>query len=424
MRVLKGTLICKFFPKDQILSGQTQSQSIIHFMKLMLNFFILGIVILSFVSCGKKAEMNEKKSSDNLTPTLAEVHFKALKELKKSLSENNLAAVKKIIIENPGIDLNQTSSDSGETFLIISIKKDFRSIRNYLIEKGANLDLPNVNKETPLIAAVVHSQINSVKVLLDYKVDLEKKDMNGDTALHIALNNSNDEIALVLIRQGANIYSLDRKEKSPLKIAQENGLNQSIEALMTIMDLESGAPDLSTYRNIITQGDFKKLNYLLTRFPKIASDKIYQSINPLALLVEAKNEQNAIRSAEILLINKSNVNGPEEAEQTPLIRATVRQKKGFANLYLSSEANPQLLDKEGKSALIHAVQLNNSEMVDLLLSYSAVEKYTFRKDGKKITYNACTIAKEIALRLTTQSEKEANKRIRRSLDCGFFYWPI
>ena len=393
-------------------------------MKLKLNHFILGIIVLTFISCGKKAEMDGKKSVDNLSPSVAEVHFKALKELKKSLIENNLAAVRKIIVENPGMDLNQTLSDSGETFLIITIKKDFRSIRNYLIEKGANLDQANVNKETPLIAAVANAQVNSVKVLLDYKVDLEKKDMTGDTALHIALKNSNDEIALILIRQGANIYTLDKSEKSPLKLAQEKGLTQSIEALMTIMDLESGAPDLTTFRNIITQGDFKKLNSLITRFPKIASDQIYQSINPLALLVEVKNEQSAIRSAEILINNQSNVNGPEEAEQTPLIKATVRQKKGFANLYLSSEANPQLLDKGGKSALIHAVQLNNPELVDLLLSYSAVEKYSFRKDGKKITYNACTIAKEMTSKLTTEAEKEANKKIRRSLDCGFFNWFI
>ncbi len=391
-------------------------------MNLKLNYLLWGLLILVFISCGKKAEMDEKKTVDNLSPTMAEVHFKALRELKKAIFDNNLGTVKKIIIENPGIDLNQTLSESGETFLIIAIKKDFRSIRNYLIEKGANLDQPNVNKETPLIAAVLTSQVNSVKVLLDYKVDLERRELNGNTALHIALKNSNDEIAVILIRQGANIYTTDRGDKSPLRIAQENGLSQSVEAMMTIMDLESGAPDLTTYRNVITQGDFKKLNSLLTRFPKIASDKIYQSINPLALLVEVKNEQNAIRSAEILINNQTNVNGPEEAEQTPLIKATVRQKRGFAKLYLSSEANPQLLDNEGKSALIHAVQLNNPEIVDLLLSYSAVEKYTFRKDGKKVTFNACKIADEMASKLKTSQEKEANKKIKRSLDCGFLNW--
>ena len=56
--------------------------------------------------------------------------------------------------------------------------------------------------------------------------------------------------------------------------------------------------------------------------------------------------------------------------------------------------------------------------------FSAVEKYTYIKDGKKITYNACTIAKEMASKLTTPSEKEANKKIRRSLDCGFLNWLI
>lgn len=143
-------------------------------------------------------------------------------------------------------------------------------------------------------------------------------------------------------------------------------------------------------------------------------------MNPLALLVDASNEKNALSSAELLIRFNANVNGPEEADMTPLIKATIRKKSGFADLYLSSNANPQLLDKDGKSALIHAVENNNLEMVQMLLSYSAAEKYTFRKNGKKITLSACDSAKATEKRLTSPEDREINEKIRRVLDCYIF----
>ena len=108
---------------------------------------------------------------------------------------------------------------------------------------------------------------------------------------------------------------------------------------------------------------------------------------------------------------------------TPLIKATINQKKAFAELYLLNEANPQLLDKSGKSALIHAIELNNAELVALLLNKSAVEDYTFRdKDGKKVTYNACKVAKKMAKKISTPEDKAKNETIRDLLKCGFFGW--
>lgn len=374
----------------------------------------------TIASCGKKAEVKDTEAQDkNISPSTAEVNFYVLKEMKRTVYENDLEDLKKVLKENPNIDLNAIMND-GDTYLTVAIKRDFREIRNYLIEKGASVEKVNVNKNTPLLIAVAKGMVNSVKVLLDLKVDMEKRNNEGDTALHIAIKNSQDEIALLLIKQGANIEALDGKNKTAVRLAEDFNVPNCLDLLRSILQVEIGAPDIASFRNILTQGDLKRLNNVLTRYPRLAND--YESINPLALVVEVKDENVAMRTAELLLNYEANVNGPKDAEVTPLIKATLNEKSKFANLYLSSNANPQLLDKDGKSALIHAIELNNLEMVDMLLSFSAVEKYTFRKDGKKITYNACEIARTTAKGLKTDDEKLINTKIKNSLDCGFLSW--
>lgn len=374
----------------------------------------------TIVSCGKKAEVKDTEAQDkNISPSTAEVNFFVLKEMKRAVYENDLEDLKKVLKENPNIDLNAIMND-GDTYLTVAIKRDFREIRNYLIEKGASVERVNVNKNTPLLIAVAKGMVNSVKVLLDLKVDMEKRNNEGDTALHIAIKNSQDEIALLLIKQGANVEALDGKHRTAIRLAEDFNVPNSLDLLRSILQVEIGAPDIASFRNILTQGDLKRLNNVLTRYPRLAND--YESINPLALVVEVKDENAAMRSAELLLNYEANVNGPKDAEVTPLIKATLNEKSKFANLFLSSNANPQLLDKDGKSALIHAIELNNIEMVDMLLSFSAVEKYTFRKDGKKITYNACEVARTTAKGLKTDEEKIISTKIKNSLDCGFLSW--
>jgi ankyrin repeat protein len=394
---------------------------------MKLNLLYLGkltLLVLILSSCGKKAEVEDKAEKESLAPSVAEIRFNALKEIKRAINENDLEALKDVLQENPDVDLNQIQSETGETFLTTTIKNDFRLIRNLLIdEESVSLEKTNAQKETPLIAAVIAGSENSVKVLLDYKVDLEKKEINGNTALHVALKKSNDQLALLLIKQGANIHATDSMERNALKLAIEYNCPQSLVLIKSIMEMEFGAPDITTYRNLLLRGDYQSLKNILARYPRIATDKLYQEINPLALLVGVREEREALKSAELLLKYDANVNGPEQAEQTPLIKATINLKKGFANLYLSSHANPQLLDQNGKSALIHAVELNNADLVDLLLSYSAAERYSLRKNGERITYNACETARETGRKFPDDSEaKKINERIRKSLDCGFLRW--
>ncbi|MFP5384475.1 MAG: ankyrin repeat domain-containing protein [Bacteriovoracia bacterium] len=380
------------------------------------------LLSLALVACGKKAEIEDKNKKSNLGPTSENIYFNALTKLVDAIKVNDAVTFIRTVQQNPSIDLNETHRHNGETFLIMAIKSDFREIRNFLIERGANLEKPTVDGETPLMAAVGKNRVNSVKVLLDRKVDVNKRKTTyfGDTALHIALKSSNDEIALLLLKNGAKVELTDIYGHDALALAQTYRLPKSLEFIHSV--LKTG-PEITVFQNLLLEADHRRLKTLLDRHPNLPSESAYESINPLAILVEAKAEKDAMVSAELLIQHKANVNGPLGADMTPLIKATINQKKAFAELYLSNEANPQLLDKGGKSALIHAIELNNAGLVELLLNESAVEIYTFHdKNGKRITFNACSVAKKMSKKLSTIEEKERNETIKKLLKCGFFRW--
>jgi ankyrin repeat protein len=380
------------------------------------------LLSLALVSCGKKAEIEDKNQKHHPGPTSENIYFNALTKLVDAIKVNNVTTFIETVKQNPSIDLNEIHRHNGETFLIMAIKSDFRKIRNFLIDRGVHLEKSTVDGETPLMAAVSENRVNSVKVLLDRKVDVNRRKSSnyGDTALHIALKNSNDEIALLLLQNGAKIELIDKYGRDALTLAQSHHVPKSLEFIQSV--LKTG-PEITVFQKLLAEADHKRLKELLDRHPNLPAETAYESINPLAILVEAKAEKDAMISAELLLKHAANVNGPLGAEMTPLIKATINQKKTLAELYLLNEANPHLLDKRGKSALIHSIELNNPEMVELLLNESAVETYTFHdKDGKKVTFSACGMARKMSRKLITLEEKAKNETIKSMLECGFFDW--
>lgn len=390
------------------------------------DFLNLGLALLlamTVCSCGKEAKVKDSNSDGRaLTPSIVDDGY-LLKDLKTALLSNDVKAFTKLLDGNSEINLNQLIPGTGETLLSLAIINDYREIRNLLLEKGADPEALNALKQPPLITAVKHNRINSVKVLVGMNVNLDKIDFQTkDSALLMAIRNGNQEIAKLLISGGANLEVLDKDLKSSAQLAEEKNLKELSDLIRGILQASYGAPDIKSFRALIQEADVASLTTIISRYPNLPVD--YDVINPLTILLEVKNKFRAYKTAELLLKYHINVNGPIEAEETPLIKAIRGQRKPFASLFLRHNANPQLIDTEGKSALIHAIELNNAELVNLLLNHSAAEKYTFRKNGKKITYNACTTAKEVGKKLTDANSKEINSQIKKSLSCGFLFWPF
>ena len=68
-----------------------------------------------------------------------------------------------------------------------------------------DVDIRNRKGETGLMIAAANGSVDSLKVLIDKKSDLNAADVNGQTALICALNNDQDEAAGILVEKKANL---------------------------------------------------------------------------------------------------------------------------------------------------------------------------------------------------------------------------
>lgn len=92
----------------------------------------------------------------------------------------------------------------------------------YLAENRARLThVQDALIQVSLYHAVKLGTPGDIKARLDAGDDVNEKDHNGNTALHVAAFHRSVDIAEILINAGADINALNYNEKTPLHIAQE-----------------------------------------------------------------------------------------------------------------------------------------------------------------------------------------------------------
>ena len=88
-------------------------------------------------------------------------------------------------------------------------------IVNTLLKSGAD----NKAKQAALIRATYNNRIEIVQLLIEYKTDVNVKDTNSNTPLHIATQRNHHELMDILMQNGADIEATDRKGFTPIHLA-------------------------------------------------------------------------------------------------------------------------------------------------------------------------------------------------------------
>ena len=88
-----------------------------------------------------------------------------------------------------------------------------------LLERGANPNVVNDQKESPLLRAVIFGRESQVKSLLQGGAKANVHAVEGDTPLHQAAANGRVGIIRLLLKAGAAVNALDSKGHTAMDLA-------------------------------------------------------------------------------------------------------------------------------------------------------------------------------------------------------------
>ncbi|KIH91045.1 ankyrin repeat-containing protein [Sporothrix brasiliensis 5110] len=167
------------------------------------------------------------------------------------------------------------------------------------------------------------------------KVDINKCDAHGNTALHHAAKEGHTAIVWLLLDKGADIYVRNRFDDTAFRDAADNGHTETVKLL-----LDNGA------------------------------DINVRSIHGYtALHVAAIRDDSEI--VQLLLKEGADVNARDSDRWTPLHRAAEGRSNKIFRLLLDNGADIHVRSKDGETPLWYAAYFGNSEMVRLLLEKGA-----------------------------------------------------
>ena len=149
--------------------------------------------------------------------------------LTNAVSRNTIKNIKLLI--DKGCDINVKDNDENG-LLYYTIKYSQKSKMNvfdekfdYLINKGLNPKTHNKKEETLYHAAIEKNNMEIIKKIGEFNIDINTVNKDGMTALHIAaMKSKNSDMMKLLIEQGADITSKTNFGETAFDLASENEL--------------------------------------------------------------------------------------------------------------------------------------------------------------------------------------------------------
>ena len=159
----------------------------------------LALVAVLGVTFSADAAKDAKSSPAVSTPDAPRSPAKLIAAAKSG----DLEAVKKQIKKGTAVDATTDEIDA-YTALGWAAYYGHRDVVEFLIEKGAKIDVQNHSGYTPLMAAAQTSHNKIVRVLLDKGANPNVATTNGDTALIYASMFGSAETVKALLEKGAD----------------------------------------------------------------------------------------------------------------------------------------------------------------------------------------------------------------------------
>jgi ankyrin repeat protein len=291
------------------------------------------------------------------------------------------------------LDKGATKADASEA-LTSACQAGFKSVAEFLIERGADVNYRTDRNVTPLHFAARGGQTASVDMLLKHgaQPNVLSADQNqrqgfsawsirGATPLHFAVDQPNAIMVAQLISAGATANATNFEGRTPLHLAASSG-NTNLGALL----LDHGAdPNAKVANGQTVLGmaiGLKRAEFVSLLLRRGADVNLigleYSNIGYESPLMAA-TRSGTLEVLTTLLAAKPNLEATNQSGNTALGMAVRSRQDDYAEKLLDAGANPNVTDLSGYPLIRYALD-GSARIVDALLRHGANPNVV--KDGE------------------------------------------
>ena len=216
-----------------------------------------------------------------------------------------------------------------------------------------------------LCFAVLKNNRKLVKMIIEKGVDVNVEDNDGNTLLHLALRHNFEEIAMLLMVNGADINAKNIYGRSAVFYVRDKDLAKLL--LIAGANLEVDNNGNTPLHTAVDRGDKDVVEFFLWNGLGVSTENIYG--RSAVFYVRDKD------LAELLLSFSARVNLEVDSDgNTPLHAAVDRRDREVVEVFLEEGLDADAVNDAGKTPLDIAVDRGYSDIAELLLEYLGKEK--------------------------------------------------
>jgi ankyrin repeat protein len=268
-----------------------------------------------------------------------------------------------------GIKINEPENETGLTALHIAASAGRAEIVEILLGAGADGNLKDKQGVQPLIYAIRPGNVETVKVLVKAKVNLDTKVIPSDpympdgAALNLALERHADDIVDVLIDAGADPNVRDRRGKTALMSAAGDLIVGLLRKLLQ-HGADVNAQDESRWSALMHATIASRTDAYTTK-----KDKNGKTIDVNAVVRgDIVIDDDQVQTINLLVNAGADLEARNNVGETPLILAVKEMNLIAFRTLLDRHADINAESEDGNTALIYAAQKGLAEIVKVLLA--------------------------------------------------------
>ena len=152
--------------------------------------------------------------------------------LHQAVADGELETVTMLLAN--GADVDGTDKNyEGITALFVAVENGNLEIAQKLLDFGANVNVRDEMKRTPLLALDYNTSPELVRLLIQHGADLFAVDNSGNNVLHVAAENESKEVIEMLLNEGIDLNMQNDEGQTPLMIAVYFENFGTVETLLT-----------------------------------------------------------------------------------------------------------------------------------------------------------------------------------------------